>query len=57
MMVFDHENLVRIAKSWGLFYMLAMAVGVVIYAYWPKNKTKFDEAGRSILDKDDKPWR
>ncbi len=56
-MVFDHENLVRIAKSWGLFYMLAMAVGVVIYAYWPKNKTKFDEAGRSILDKDDKPWR
>ncbi len=57
MMALDHENLVRIAKSWGLFYMLAMAVGVMIYAYRPRNKTKFDEAGRSILDKDDKPWR
>lgn len=55
-MSLDHETLVRLAKSWGLFYMFGMAIVVTIYAYWPRNKTRFDEAGRSILDKEDKPW-
>lgn len=56
-MALDHETLVRIAKSWGLFHMLAMAAAATIYAYWPRNRARFDEAGRSILDKEDKPWR
>ena len=51
-----HDVVVAISKSWGLFYLLALSVGVVIYAYWPANRTGFDRARVSILDKDDKPW-
>ena len=28
----DHQSLVGFAKSWGLFYLIALAVGVLIYA-------------------------
>lgn len=53
----DHQTLVGIAKSWGLFYLLAFAVGVMIYAMWPSNRRRFDRAKKSILDNDDKPLR
>ena len=52
----DHETLVAFSKSWGLFYLIALAVGVVIYAYWPANRAGFTRAKNSILDKDDRPW-
>jgi cytochrome c oxidase cbb3-type subunit 4 len=52
----DHDTLVGFAKSWGLFYLVAFAIGVVIYALWPSNRKRFDRAKKSILDKDDKPW-
>lgn len=51
-----HDMVVAFSKSWGLFYLLALAAGVVIYACWPANRKKFDRAKKSILDKDDKPW-
>ena len=50
-----HDSLVAFAKSWGLFYMLAFAVGVLIYVFWPSNRKRFEKAKKSILDKDDKP--
>jgi cytochrome c oxidase cbb3-type subunit IV len=53
----DHGTLVGFAKSWGLFYLIALAIGVVIYTFWPANRKQFDEAKKSILDEDDKPWR
>lgn len=53
----DHQSVVGFAKSWGLFYLIALAVGVLIYAFWPSNRKRFDRAKNSILDKDDKPWR
>ena len=53
----DHDTLVGFAKSWGLFYLIAMFIGVVIYAFWPSNRKKFDYAKRNILDKDDRPWQ
>lgn len=56
MMTLDHDAIVAFAKSWGLFYLIAMAVGVMVYALWPSNRTRFDRAKNSILDKDDKPW-
>lgn len=52
----DHETVVGFAKSWGLFYLISLAIAVLIYALWPSNKKRFDRAKRSILDKDDKPW-
>jgi len=54
-MEFDHQSLVAFSKSWGLFYLIAMAVAVLVYALWPSNKKRFDRAKRSILDRDDRP--
>ncbi len=51
----DHETLVGFAKSWGLFYLLALAIGVLVYALWPANRMRFEHARKSILDTDDRP--
>jgi len=51
-----HDAIVAFSKSWGLLYLIALAIGVVIYAYWPANRARFNRAKKSIFDKDDKPW-
>lgn len=51
----DHTSVVAFAKSWGLFYLIALAMGVLVYAFWPGNRKRFDRAKTSILDKDDRP--
>ena len=38
-MSFDHDTLVWFSKSFGLFYLIALSVVVLVYAYWPSNKT------------------
>ena len=56
-MGFDHDTVVAFAKSFGLFYLIAMSIGVVIYACWPSNKKRFDRAAKSIIHDEDRPWR
>lgn len=51
----DHETALWLSKSFGLFYLIAMSVGVVVYAFWPANQAHFDRAARAILDEDDQP--
>jgi cytochrome c oxidase cbb3-type subunit 4 len=51
----DHDTLVAFSKSWGLFYLIAFAVGVSVYTFWPCNRTRFHEAKKKILDRDDVP--
>ena len=51
----DHDSIVAFAKSWGLFYLIAMAAGVLVYALWPGNRKRFPRAKTRILDKDDRP--
>jgi len=51
----DHDFLVFISKTFGLFYLIALSLGVLVYAYWPKNKPRFDAAARAILEKEDRP--
>jgi cytochrome c oxidase cbb3-type subunit 4 len=51
----SYETLVAFAKSWGLFYLIGLAVAVLVYAFWPSNRSRFDRAKRSILDRDDRP--
>ena len=53
----DHETLVALSKSWGLFYLMAFFLCVVAYAFWPSNRKRFDRAKHSILDRDDRPWQ
>ena len=49
----DHDTLVAFSKSWGLFYLIAFAIGVCVYTFWPSNRKRFDEAKQKILDRDD----
>ncbi|WP_018182789.1 CcoQ/FixQ family Cbb3-type cytochrome c oxidase assembly chaperone [Kaistia granuli] len=53
----DYGTVVAFSKSWGLFYLIALAIGVLAYTFCPRNKKRFDRAKESILDKDDKPWK
>ena len=53
----DHLTLVGFAKSFGLFYLLAMAVAALVYACWPGNRKRFDKAARNIIEDEDRPWR
>jgi len=53
-MEIDHNLLVFLAKTLGLFYFIAMSVVVVIYVYWPSNSEQFDRAAHSIIDNGDK---
>lgn len=51
----DHATLVAFSKSWGLFYLIAFSIGVLIYTFRPSNKKRFDRAKKTILDKEDRP--
>lgn len=61
-MQIDHDLTVWFSKSFGLFYLIAMSIAVLVYAYWPSNRKQFDAAAQSILGNEDKPskvepWR
>jgi cytochrome c oxidase cbb3-type subunit 4 len=56
-MSLDHNTLVWLSKSFGLFYLLALSVAVLLYAFWPSNRRRFQRSAESILDEDDRPWR
>lgn len=54
-MELDHNSFVAFAKSWGLFYLIAFSIAVLVYVFWPSNRKGFTEAKNSILDDDDRP--
>jgi cytochrome c oxidase cbb3-type subunit 4 len=53
----DHDFTVWFSKSFGLFYLIALSVVIVVYAFWPSNKKRFDAAAHSILGGEDRPHR
>lgn len=57
MMDIDHQAIVGFSKSFGLFYLIALSAAVMIYAFWPSNKKHFDNAAKTILRDEDRPWR
>lgn len=52
----DHDTLVAIAKSWGLFYLIALSIGILVYTFWPANRKRFDRAKNSIMNDENGPW-
>jgi cytochrome c oxidase cbb3-type subunit 4 len=52
----EHDLLVAISKSFGLFYLIALSIAVLIYTFWPSNRKHFDRAAQSILRDEDKPF-
>ena len=53
----EHDFLVAMSKSFGLFYLIALSIAVLAYVLWPPNRTRFDRAAQSILRDEDRPWR
>jgi cytochrome c oxidase cbb3-type subunit IV len=51
----DNDFVVWFSKSFGLFYLIALSIVILGYAYWPSNKKQFDEAAQSILGHPDEP--
>ena len=56
-MEITHELLAGFAKSFGLFYLMAMFLAAVAYAFWPSLQGRFDRAANSVLDDEDGPCR
>nr|WP_281361033.1 cbb3-type cytochrome c oxidase subunit 3 [Sulfitobacter maritimus] len=46
-----------IAKSFGLFYLIALSIGITVYAFWPSLGNRFDKAAQSVLDDEEGPCR
>lgn len=51
----DHSFTVWLAKSFGLFYLIALSIAVLVYTFWPANRARFQHAATSILEDDDRP--
>jgi cytochrome c oxidase cbb3-type subunit 4 len=48
-----YEDVLAFAQSWGAVYFVLMFVGVLIYAFWPKNRHGFQRAKKIPLDDED----
>jgi len=48
----DYESFATVARTYGLVYLGIMFAGVLAYALWPRNRTKFDDAARIPLKED-----
>jgi cytochrome c oxidase cbb3-type subunit 4 len=48
-----YQALAEFAQTWGLLLFVIAFAAVVVYALWPSNKKKFDDAARAPLREDD----
>ena len=53
----DHATMVAFAKTFGLFYLIALSIGITAYAFWPSLGKRFDRAAKSVLDDEEGPCR
>jgi cytochrome c oxidase cbb3-type subunit IV len=47
-----YEQVASITQVAALLLFVALFIGVLIYAFWPGNKKRFEEAARLPLEKD-----
>lgn len=47
-----YQNVLYASETYGLLYLMAMFFIVLVYALWPRNKSKFDKAARMPLEED-----
>ncbi|MCF3594173.1 cbb3-type cytochrome c oxidase subunit 3 [Rhodobacteraceae bacterium LMO-12] len=55
MMGLSHDTVVAAAKSFGLFYLIALSICVCLYAFWPRNRDRFEHAKHAIFDDENGP--
>ena len=45
-----YETVSKLVQQAGTIYFALLFIGVCVYAFWPKNKEKFEKAARAALD-------
>jgi cytochrome c oxidase cbb3-type subunit 4 len=50
-----YEILSSFAQTWGLLLFVALFLGALAYALWPKNQQRFDKAANAPLNESDTP--
>jgi cytochrome c oxidase cbb3-type subunit 4 len=48
----SYSALAGFAQTWGLVYFVAIFLAIVVYALWPKNRARFDDAAQIPLRED-----
>jgi cytochrome c oxidase cbb3-type subunit 4 len=47
-----YEAVASFAQTGGLVYFVALFAAALVYAFWPKNRSRFEEAARIPLSED-----
>ena len=47
-----YQFLAGFAQTGGLLYFVALFLGVALYAFWPRNRARFDQAAQVPLSED-----
>jgi cytochrome c oxidase cbb3-type subunit 4 len=47
-----YETVASFAQTGGLVYFVALFAAALVYAFWPKNRSRFDEAAHIPLSED-----
>ncbi|MBX6425918.1 MAG: cbb3-type cytochrome c oxidase subunit 3 [Variibacter sp.] len=47
-----YRMLAEFAQTWGLLYFVGLFLAVVVYAFWPARKQRFEDAARMPLRED-----
>lgn len=51
----SYEDVASISQVVALLFFIALFIGVLVYAFWPGNKKRFDEAAKLPLESDPEP--
>lgn len=51
-MTTTYSALAQFAQTWGLVYFVLLFLGVAAYAFYPRNRSRFDEAARMPINED-----
>ena len=48
----DYQTISAFSQSYGLLYLFVLFLIVLLYALWPRNKKKFDDAAQIPFKED-----
>jgi len=48
----SYETVATVTQVGALLFFIALFIGVVVYAFWPGNKKRFEEDAKIPLEKD-----
>ncbi|MBF0417813.1 MAG: cbb3-type cytochrome c oxidase subunit 3 [Magnetococcales bacterium] len=49
----DFNTLVSFTRQFGLVWFFVLFVAIVVWAYWPGNKKRYEQEGKKILEEVD----